>query len=230
MIAGEPQATKPARRRSFQFLAPALTLIMCAGTTIGVIASPAVMRRIYGGGDYSMIADVGQAYGGASAVVACIALFVVTASIFLQYRQLKEVRRDAAAEFAEELVLLAMENPKYRQCWGSRVTPAGVEEDLFFYCSKVIKNWARLWDLGVIDEVRVREYLRGFFDAEIPRMFWEKHSEWHRRGRGRARREPFRDLVNDEYLRALRTGPPSRGREFCEADLGDPASSRQSVR
>jgi hypothetical protein len=229
MMAVELQASTPARR-FFQMLTPVLTLIMCAGITVGVIASPAVIRRIYGGGDYSTIADVGQAYGGASAVVACIALFVVTASIFMQYRQFKEVRRDAATDFAEELVLLAMECPKYRQCWGSRVTPAGVDEDLFFYCSKVIKNWARLWDLGVIDETRVREYLRGFFDAEIPRMFWEKHSEWHRRGRGHARREPFRDLVNAEYLRALRTGPPSRGREFCGAALGDPASSSQSVR
>jgi hypothetical protein len=213
-------------------LLPGLTLIMLAGTTVGVIASPAVMRQIYGDGDYSMIADIGQAYGGASAVVACIALFVVAASIFVQYRQIKEVRRDAAADFAEELVLLAMENPKYRQCWGSRLAPVGIEEDLFYYCSKVIKNWARLWDLGVIDETRVREYLRGFFDAEIPRMFWEKHSEWHRRGRGRGRREPFRDLVNDEYLRALRTGPPSRSREFCDATvLGeDPGSSPRSMR
>jgi hypothetical protein len=230
MTVGDLQASTPSRRSSHA-LVPALTLVVFVGTTVGVIASPAVMRRIYGGGDYSMIADVGQAYGGASAVLACVALFVVAASIFLQYRQIKEVRRDAAADFAEELVLLAMKNPKYRQCWGSRVAPAGVDEDLFFYCSKVIKNWARLWDLGVIDETRVREYLRGFFDSEIPRMFWERHSEWHRRGRGRARREPFRDLINDEYLRALRTGPPSRSREFCGAAPGDDlASSPQSAR
>lgn len=163
-------------------------------------------------------------------MVACIALFVVTASILLQYRQLKQVRRDAAADFAEELVMLAMENPKYRQCWGSRVAPAGVDEDLFYYCGKVIKNWARLWDLRVLDETQAREYLRGFFDAEIPRMFWEKHSEWHRRGHSRRRREHFRDLVNDEYLRALRTGPPARSREFCGPHLGEPASSPQSVR
>jgi hypothetical protein len=52
-----------------------------------------------------------------------------------------------------------MENPWYRQCWGTRVSPAGVDEDLFFYCSKVIKNWARLWDLDVIDETRLRDYL-----------------------------------------------------------------------
>ncbi|MEU8606407.1 DUF6082 family protein [Actinoplanes sp. NPDC048791] len=224
MMAGEVRAATPVRR-SFQMLTPALALIIFAASMIGVIASPAVMRRLYGGGDYSVSADVGQAYGGASAVVACIALFVVTASMLLQYRQLKEVRRDAAADFAEELVLLAMENPKYRQCWGSRVAPTGVDEDLFFYCSKVIKNWARLWDLGVLDETQAREYLRAFFDAEVPRMFWEKHSEWHRRGHGRGHREHFRDLVNDEYLRALRAGRPSRSREFCGPVPGDPDSS-----
>ena len=136
MMAGELQALTPVRR-SFRILMPALSLIVCAGTTVGVIASPAVVRRIYGDADYSVIAD----------------------------------------------------------------------------------------------EIRVREYLRGFFDAEIPRLFWERHSEWHRRGRSRSRREPFRDFVNDEYLRVLRAGPPSRGREFCGPDLGVPASSSpQSVR
>ncbi|MBM2623796.1 hypothetical protein JIG36_50740 [Actinoplanes sp. LDG1-06] len=210
-------------------LMPALTLIVFAGSTVAVIASPAVMRRLYSDTDYSVIADVGQAYGGASAVVACIALFVVAASILLQYRQLKEVRRDAAADFAEDLVLLAMKDPKYRQCWGSRVAPDGVDEDLFYYCSKVIKNWARLWALDVIDEAQAREYLRSFFDSEVPRMFWEKHSEWHRRKHGRRRREHFRDLVNDEYLRALRAGPPSRSREYCEAIAEAPTSPSRSA-
>lgn len=227
MITGELQATGPVRR-TFHILLPVLSLITFAGATVGVIASPAVMRQLYGNADYSVIADVGQAYGGASAVVACVALFIVTASILLQYRQLRQMRRDAAVDFTEELVLLAMENPKYRQCWGSRVAPDGIDEDLFYYCSKVIKNWARHWDLGLIDETRLREYLRGFFDAEVPRMFWEKHSEWHRHGRGHSRREPFRDLVNDEYLRALRLGPPARGHELYEPVTGDaPPSVRR---
>ncbi|GID27000.1 hypothetical protein Abr02nite_19830 [Paractinoplanes brasiliensis] len=202
-------------------LVPALTLIVFAGATIGVIVSPAFMRRLYDDKDYSVIADVGQAYGGASAMVACAALFVVAASILLQYRQLRQMRRDAAADFAEELVLLAMENPQYRQCWGARVAPDGVDEDLFYYCSKVIKNWARLYDLGVLGETQVRQYLRSFFDSEVPRMFWEKHNEWQQRKSGRRRREHFRDLVNDEYLRALRAGPPSRAREFCRPTRGD---------
>jgi hypothetical protein len=112
MMAGEFEATPV--RRSFQMLVRALTLIAFASTTAGVIAFPAIMRRLYGDGDYSVIADVGQAYGGASAVVACIALLVLTASILLQYRQIREVRRDAAADFAEDLLpawLLRRRNP-----------------------------------------------------------------------------------------------------------------------
>jgi hypothetical protein len=42
-----------------------------------------------------------------------------------------------------------------------------------------------------------REYLRCFFD-------------WHRRGQTRNHRERFQEFANEEYLRALKSGPPLR--------------------
>jgi hypothetical protein len=162
-------------------------------------------------------AGPGLASGGAAAVVACVALYIVAASVGMQYHQAKEAQRDAHAEYSEELVHLAMENPKYRQCWGARVSPEGMDEDLFYYCSKLIKCWTRAWELNKIDEAQARQYLANFFDSEVPRRFWEMHGDWHRRGAQRGRREEFRDLVNDEYLLAVRSGPPARVHESFDS-------------
>ncbi|WP_370318360.1 DUF6082 family protein [Actinoplanes sp. ATCC 53533] len=114
------------------------------------------------------------------------------------------------AEFNETLVLLAIENPRYRQCWGARVAPDGIEEDLYYYCSNIFKSWARAWELKKIDERQAREYLRGFFDSEVPRLFFERHGDWHRRGQNRTHRERFQEFANEEYLRAIKAGPPPR--------------------
>jgi len=104
---------------------------------------------------------------------------------------------------------MAIENPRYRQCWG-RVAVDGIDEDLFYYCSFVLKGWARAWELRQIDERQAREYLQGFFDSEVPRRFFEEHGDWHRRGRDRTHRERFHEFANEEYLRAIKAGPPRR--------------------
>jgi hypothetical protein len=214
MAAGELQAFKTPERTAFSAVAFILSLIAFIGALTGVALSPAVLQMIYSDDrDYAMIGNVGQAYGGASAVVASVALFVVAGSVYLQYRQLRAAHVQSLAEFNEELVLLAMENPKYRQCWGARISPEGVDEELFYYCSKVVKLYTKAWELRNIDETQAREYLRNFFDSEIPRLYWRRHGDWHRRGHSRGHRERFRDLINDEYLRAVASGEPSRPHE-----------------
>lgn len=223
MAAGELQVPGGPARRPFMILIAMLSIIMFAGTVAGVVISPVLLDTYYAGDrDFSVSADVGQAFGGASALVACMTLFVVLTSVILQHQQLKEIQRDKHSEFNEALVLMAIENPRYQQCWGGRVAPDGVEEDLFYYCSNVLKSWTRAWELKKIDEQQAREYLRGFFDSEIPRLFFEKHGDWHRRGQNRTHRERFQEFANEEYLRAIKAGPPHRRYERYPA--------RQSVR
>jgi Family of unknown function (DUF6082) len=211
MAVGELQIPKGPARRSFPLLISALSIIALAATMAAVMISPVLMNTFYTEGhDYSVSADVGQAFGGASAVVACMTLFVLLTSVLIQHQHLKEVQRDKHAEFNEALVLMAIENPRYRQCWGARVAPDGIEEDLFYYCSNVLKSWARAWELKKIDERQAREYLRNFFDSEVPRLFFEQHGDWHRRGSNRTHGEQFQEFANEEYLRAVKAGPPPR--------------------
>lgn len=46
--------------------------------------------------------------------------------------------------------------------------------------------------------------------SEVPRLFFERHGDWHRRGRNRTHRELFQEFANEEYLRAIKAGPPHR--------------------
>jgi hypothetical protein len=213
MAAGELQAFNPPGHRGFGVGLLTLLLITFAVAMAGLVISPLLLGLIFAGGaDYAVAGNVGQAYGAASAVIAGIALFVVLASVVVQYRQFKVMRIQSMVEFNEELVLLAMENPAYRQCWGARISPDSIDEGLFYYCSKVIKVWTIAWELGDIDEPQVRAYLKNFFDSEVPRRYWEMHGVWHRGGSRRNRRARFLELINEELANAKK-GPPGRGYE-----------------
>lgn len=189
-----------------------LLSIIAALAVVAVAVSPMILSVAYGrsGADYAAVGDVGQAYGAASAMVAVAALVAVTASMVLQCRQVRVMRLQLLDEATDELVLLAMTHPAYRQCWGARVSPDHVGEDLFYYCQLLVKLWTDSWEQRKIDESLARSYLKSFFDSEVPRMFWERTGDWHRPGPARSHRDQFRVMVNEEYLRALRAGPPSR--------------------
>ncbi|MET7401147.1 DUF6082 family protein [Dactylosporangium sp. NPDC005572] len=64
--------------------------------------------------------------------------------------------------------------------------------------------------LVVLSPLKLRELLRAYFDSEIPRMYWERHGDWHNPRRRWPRREQFEAIVNEEYLCAIKTGPPAR--------------------
>ncbi|MDY7086229.1 MAG: DUF6082 family protein [Actinomycetota bacterium] len=203
-----------------------LLLIVAVLAVAGVALSPVLLRMAFypaGGAGYAAVGDLGQAYGAASALVAVAALVAVTASMIFQWRQAGQARLRLLDEATDGLVKLAMANPAYRQCWGARVSPNHVAEDLFYYCRLLMKLWTDSWEQRKIDEPLARAYLRSFFDSEVPRMFWERTGDWHRPGPARNHRDQFRIIVNEEYLRALHAGPPSRPFERFPSPGGCPA-------
>jgi uncharacterized membrane protein len=215
----------------------ALLSIIAVVVLTGVALSPILLGMAYAGTgvDYAAVGDVGQAYGAASAMVAVAALVAVAASLIMQSRQGKAMRLQLLDKTTDELVRLAMINPAYRQCWGSRVSPTHVSEDLFYYCQLLVKLWTDSWEQRKIDEPLARAYLQAFFDSEVPRMFWERTGDWHRPGSARTHRDRFRAMVNEEYLRALHSGAPSRSfeqftfPEGCFATLNRPHTSEPAA-
>lgn len=196
----------------------AAAAITFVGTVISVVLSPTAIAETYRDDrDYSRAGDIGQAYGAASALLATVALGVVAATLYVQYRQLRSAhhqflseRREKLRQDTRNLSMLALNNPEYRQCWGPRVSPAHIDEGLFYYCSDIVKLWTDMWEIGELTELRAREYLRAFFDSEVPRLFWAQHGNWHKFETSEDARDEFAELVNQEYLIAIRGGLPAR--------------------
>lgn len=192
----------------------AVGLICFMSAMVLLSATPLVLNRLYPPEDYSRVSDVGQAFGAASALIALLALGVVVATLVVQLRQLRNEQIGKLRARNEEMVRLSMDDPVYRQCWGARMSPADIDEDLFYFCSDVIKLWTHAWELKDLPEDQARTFLRQFFDSEVPRRYWEHHGDWHMPRERRSSRENFHELVNDEFLRMRKSGlPPSRRME-----------------
>jgi hypothetical protein len=181
---------------------------------VSVLSFPLLLGRLFTSvDDYSRISDIGQAYGAASAVISAVALGVV---VLGQYRQAHRDRLQALSAMTDELVQLAMDEPMYRQCWGARMAPDDIDEALFYFCNRMIKSWKLAWELRDLSEAQARAYLASFFESEIPRLFWQQHGQWQMQAKLTNRRARFVVMINEEYLRAIHDGPPTRAREFCQ--------------
>ncbi|GAA2683916.1 hypothetical protein Apa02nite_000780 [Actinoplanes palleronii] len=190
---------------------PAAVVLIVAATMISTFLAPFVLARLYPGDtDFSRVSDIGQAYGAASAVISTLALGGVLVGLVVQYRQYAAARLQNLEDATEDLIRLAMEEPFYQQCWGSRLAPEEMEERAFLYCNRVMKVWKKSWAINDLSEDQARAYLASFFDSTVPREFWRRHGDWHTRVKSTNRRDSFLAIVNEEFLRAEKAGPPSR--------------------
>ncbi|MEV4423555.1 DUF6082 family protein [Patulibacter sp. NPDC049589] len=209
-------------------------LLVCAlsfiAAMISVALTPLLLGRLYAAShDYSRLSDIGQAYGAASAVIATVALGVVLAGLMLQYRQFTASRLQALTDAEDQLILIAMKDPHYRQCWGALVAPADVDEGDYYYCNMILTNWKRAWQLRDLSEAQVRAYLVNFFESEISRRFWRDKGDWHKKVKPAGRRARLIEIINEEYLRAEKSGPPSRPYEPRTPAQSAPRSRRQDL-
>jgi hypothetical protein len=197
-----------------QALRKLLTIAALVGCVVGistlVAISPLLVRAAYHGSDWEQQGNIGQAYGAASALLAALALGLVGMSLMMQHGQAKQAQRWNQRDRTREIVELALTEPAFAQCWGSRFAPEHVDERLFYYTNFVVLNWSYAWEQRLLPERMAREFLRDFFDSEVPRMFWERRGDSHHPRLTLTRADRFIAMMNEEYLRAIRKGPPTR--------------------
>jgi hypothetical protein len=200
--------------RALRKLLTATTVIVALTATCSTAAiSLLFLGRLYTEGTQGNPNEISEKYAAAFAVVALVTLTVMSFSLALQSKQFKYVRQADHRQRTRDTVRIALENPAYAQCWGPRFAPDHVDERLFFYCAFVVLNWAHAWDDGLLAEARLRDLLKAYFDSEVPRMYWERNGDWNQLRRRWPRRVRFLDIVNEEYLTAIKGGPPARGYE-----------------
>ncbi|MFG1610756.1 DUF6082 family protein [Actinoplanes sp. NPDC049265] len=122
--------------------------------------------------DWKSLSDIGQAYGGISAVVAGLGFCGIAASLALQVRQTRLTQAISARERHFELVKVGLENPTLSYQFR--------EENPELYKKKVLINlwvshWLLLWDIGEADEEFVRLALDDLFQDRVACEWWR---EW----------------------------------------------------
>jgi len=146
------------------------------------------------------LANVGQAFGGAAAVVSALALAGIAGSLVLQWRQTRAEQIFAIRERHFELVRLGIERPELIQALGARSDPT--QAVIFAYASLWMGHWASHWDLGVIDEKSLRPILRDFFKSPQIREWWNEYGrEWS--SFTTAKRLRFVQIINHEWSAAV---------------------------
>lgn len=182
-------------------------VLLLGGILVAVAVSPTALHlldRVEQ--DWSRLGDIGQAYGPVSALLSAVALCVV---VFVQRGQWRHERLWTVRGMHMDVLNVALDDPAYAQCWGTRMAPEGVDERLFYYINSIIMLWSYAWENGELRDGHVRSYARTMFDSEAPRLYWRMYGGW-RVSSSRGRRRRFLMLIDTEFRAAERNGPPAR--------------------
>jgi hypothetical protein len=182
-----------------------------AGVVLSMIVlSPLAMRTLATRtSDWQQLSDVGQAYGGISAVLSGLALLGIVGTVILQSRQIRETRYLALRDQHQALLRLAMENPRYNEAWGNSPSPPELDRDVTIYTNLVVNWFVTRYVVGASAAKDVRTNATYFFDGAVGRSYWSYVGKyWLRESQGKEA-EALR-IFHEEYERALRAGPPSR--------------------
>ncbi|GAA2487279.1 DUF6082 family protein [Winogradskya humida] len=193
-----------------------------AGLTIGtgvVLWSPMIFYRILGRAmPWQDLADVGQAYGGASALLSAAALCGIGFSLILQSRQLRQELTSLDKQRHFELIKLALDNPEFFEVIDiGQVT--GPRDRLKVYANLMMNYWLAMWELGEIGEAELRNLTRNLFKGDLARTWWQQQQGTWMTVRTRRRRRFI--AIADEEWTAANTTASQRAEQRPELPRGE---------
>jgi hypothetical protein len=196
-------------KRHVRLLLIVLFVILLAAA---VLLAPWGFQYIGKDVDWSRLSDIGQAYGGISALISSLALAGVSASLLMQARQVRTANQQLVRSVQFDFFRILMENPRLYVGNAQRTEVDARRNQFYAYYF----NYAQLgFEMGVLTEANLRnEMLANFFASERGRRYWENNRsdwmDWLTSRSGLA----FIRIVDDTYAKASASGRP-------EISLGD---------
>ncbi|WP_203726454.1 DUF6082 family protein [Paractinoplanes durhamensis] len=178
---------------------------------------------------WNQLGDAGQAYGATSAVLSGLALLGVAVSLVIQQRQHRMTEEQTVRQRHFDLVRLTLDNMKFLNSWGF-VPQVDYDPALIGFSNLVLTYWLMLFRIGHMDEEMLRTNARGFFAGQVGRDHWRQDGEsWPAIGE---RDKKFVEILNEEYHRAMESGPATvvpPKHHATEIDRRLPAGARQAL-
>lgn len=180
----------------------ALTIIVMTTTLILMLlvtVSPAVMIELGRAPvDWARLADIGQAYGGSSAILSGLALCGIAASLILQWRQTRLAQLYSLRQRHFELIKLALDDSVLLYVEGPEAT-ADPFARMKVYANMTVSHWALCWDLGAMTADVISTSAARLFHSEIARDWWMTYWDTYAKS---PNRWEFVEIVSTECLRA----------------------------
>lgn len=148
------------------------------------------------GWPWDRLADVGDAYGGASALLSAVALCGVGASLVYQQRQLRQEMVMIRRQQHFELVRLGIDDIDLLRAVDEELasSPDGRQQA---YLNLMTNYWHSMWELGEIDDEELRLLAASLFHGELGRRWWLRYGNAWIGTRRRPGRRRFIDLMSE---------------------------------
>jgi hypothetical protein len=213
----------PARRATFALFA-GISLV-CAGGSPFLLAAADRWWRL----DWKRLADIGQAYGTASAFFGALAVAGVAAGLVYQSRQLRLAQVQAVRSTHRELLSRAMDDPAlYAPATG--FSRKEMHPSQHWFITSYVNYLFMAYENAVFGERGLRQ--EGFgelFSGTLGRKWWiAARADWNAIGNPSQKR--FARIMEEEYQKAVAAGPPLDPSKFAGSEGRVPEQSSSQTR
>jgi hypothetical protein len=188
------------------FLVILLLVIVSVGL---VVTSPLALSALDSGSqvDWNRLSNIGQTYGAVSAIIAAVALLGVVVSLVTQQREAKAARENAQRGHLLDLLRMAMDDPRYMECWGPYLTKNFATEGQFTYVNLIVAHWHSEYAVGEMSDSLLRATAASVF-ASIPgRRYWQTTGSFWRDNYSGRRARRFHRVLEEAYQEAIKKPP-----------------------
>jgi len=159
--------------------------------------------------NWIQLSYIGQTYGAASALLTGLALIGVSGSIILQVRAVNAGRDQSSREHHMHLIEMGLKDPVFQRAWGmdpSLYAPDALRQGA--YLNLIVSYWQRDYQFDGITEYNLRCNLTVLFRGEAARLWWADVGDSRRVSPGNRRDKRFVRIVDEEFRKAIASGPP----------------------
>jgi hypothetical protein len=175
------------------------------GLMLLVLASPFVLvlvNRIVKV-NWTVLSNIGQAYGLVSALVSAIALSGVAFSLILQRKQTDIAQLQTLRAMQFELIRMGYENPKLIKIWNMHERPSYMAEHR--YINLWFMYYKASYRIGAFSDSTMSRIAASSFQSERIRQWWLDDRETYAAQANNVADERFALLIDNAYREAVKT-------------------------
>jgi hypothetical protein len=179
-------------------------VVVVTSIVVLVLASPIVAGWIgTWRTNWSLLGDVGQAYGLASALLSGIALLSIGTALFYQARQTRATQLQAVRMMQLELFRLAYDHPDLQNGWSRSVDIPYPEWRQRTYVNLVFQYLRMSYLIGELPDRDLHRTMTNRFKTQLGRDYWSTARSANASGATGRRDRKFFEIADQTYLSAL---------------------------